>query len=152
MDPKYADRITWISTYTFYQVVAETYTDQHNRVILAGEAAHLFAPFGARGLNSGVPDAIVAAKGIQKALEVESNEEERKKHIQAAADERLKAGRWNRHCSNLALEHIQGTNEDIKLRREIAAFLAPHIPSLGRWLDEGPFGPRTGHPELATKY
>lgn len=78
MDPKYADRITWISTYTFYQVVAETYTDQHNRVILAGEAAHLFAPFGARGLNSGVPDAIVAAKGIQKALEVESNEEERK--------------------------------------------------------------------------
>ncbi|MED3662029.1 FAD-dependent monooxygenase [Ureibacillus sp. FSL K6-8385] len=152
MDPKYADRITWISTYTFYQVVAEKYTDDHHRVILAGEAAHLFAPFGARGLNSGVPDAIVAAEGIKKALEVEANEEERRKYIRQAAEERHKAGLWNRECSNRALEHIQGTNEEIKLRREIAAFLAPHIPSLGRWLDEGPFGPRTGHPELTTKY
>jgi len=29
-----------------------------------GEAAHLFAPFGARGLNSGVPDAESAALAI----------------------------------------------------------------------------------------
>lgn len=152
MDPKYANRITWISTYTFYQVVAEKYTDEHNRVILAGEAAHLFAPFGARGLNSGVPDAIVAAEGIRKALKVESNPEERRAAISAAADERLSAGLWNRECSNLALEHIQGTNEEIKLKREVAAFLAPHIPSLGKWLDEGPFGPRSGPPKLSTKY
>ncbi|MCP1144684.1 FAD-dependent monooxygenase [Lysinibacillus endophyticus] len=152
MDPKYADRITWISTYTFYQVVADRYTDDNNRVILAGEAAHLFAPFGARGLNSGVPDATVAVQGIAKALQVESNPEERRAAIQAAADERLSAGLWNRECSNLALEHIQGTNEEIKMKREVAAFLAPHIPALGKWLDEGPFGPRSGPPKLSTKY
>ena len=57
----YADRVTWISTYQFLQVVADRFTDDHRRVLLAGEAAHLFAPFGARGLNSGVPDAIAAA-------------------------------------------------------------------------------------------
>lgn len=152
MDPKYADRITWISTYTFYQVVADKFTDENNRVILAGEAAHLFAPFGARGLNSGVPDATVAIDGIAKALQVESNPEERRAAIQAAADERLSAGLWNRECSNLALEHIQGTNEEIRLKREMAAFLAPHIPALGKWLDEGPFGPRSGPPQLSTKY
>ena len=152
MDPKYAVRITWISTYTFYQVVADRYTDDNNRVILAGEAAHLFAPFGARGLNSGVPDATVAVQGIAKALQVESNPEERRAAIQAAADERLSAGLWNRECSNLALEHIQGTNEEIKMKREVAAFLAPHIPALGKWLDEGPFGPRSGPPKLSTKY
>ncbi|RHW37551.1 monooxygenase [Lysinibacillus yapensis] len=152
MDPKYADRITWISTYTFYQVVADKYTDENNRVILAGEAAHLFAPFGARGLNSGVPDATVAVDGIAKALKVESDPEQRRAAIQAAADERLSAGLWNRECSNLALEHIQGTNEEIRLKREMAAFLAPHIPALGKWLDEGPFGPRSGPPKLSTKY
>ena len=152
MDPKYADRITWISTYTFYQVVADRFTDDNNRVILAGEAAHLFAPFGARGLNSGVPDATVAIDGIAKALQVESNPEERRAAIQAAADERLSAGLWNRECSNLALEHIQGTNDEIRLKREMAAFLAPHIPALGKWLDEGPFGPRSGPPQLSTKY
>ena len=38
-------------------------------VCLVGEAAHLFAPFGARGLNSGVPDALVAARSIRAALD-----------------------------------------------------------------------------------
>jgi len=146
----YAENITWISTYTFYQVVAETYTDGHARIVLAGEAAHLFAPFGARGLNSGVPDAIIAARGIVTALRTE-DKTAAKEVVLAAANERLYAGQYNRECSNLALEHIQGTSEDIRLKREISAFLAPHIPALGKWLDEGPFGPRSG-PTLSTKY
>ncbi|PZX04650.1 3-(3-hydroxy-phenyl)propionate hydroxylase [Psychrobacillus insolitus] len=151
MDAKYADRITWISSYTFYQVVADTFTDENRRVILAGEAAHLFAPFGARGLNSGVPDATVAVSGIAKALQAETIEEAHAA-IDAVANERLSAGLYNRECSNLALEHIQGTNEEIKMKREMSAFLAPHIPALGKWLDEGPFGPRSGPPALSTKY
>jgi 3-(3-hydroxy-phenyl)propionate hydroxylase len=151
MDPKYTERITWISTYIFYQVVAENYTDDNRRIILAGEAAHLFAPFGARGLNSGVPDAIVGVQGIASALKAETVEEARTA-IEDAANERLSAGLYNRECSNLSLEHIQGTNEEIKLKREISAFLAPHIPKLGKWLDEGPFGPRSGPPALSTKY
>ena len=54
---RYADRVTWVSTYRFYQVVASAFTDPHGRIALVGEAAHLFSPFGARGLNSGIPDA-----------------------------------------------------------------------------------------------
>src|ERR1700674_4662667 len=49
----YADRITWVSTYIFRQAVANSFTDSHRRILLTGEAAHVFAPFGARGLNSG---------------------------------------------------------------------------------------------------
>ena len=147
---QYADSITWISTYTFYQVVAEQYTDKHARVVLAGEAAHLFAPFGARGLNSGVPDAIIAVRGMAKALSA-TDAQLAKETVLAAANERLYAGEYNRTCSNLALEHIQGMSEEIHLKREISAFLAPHIPALGKWLDEGPFGPRSG-PTLTTKY
>ncbi|WP_020221355.1 FAD-dependent monooxygenase, partial [Halarchaeum acidiphilum] len=50
---RYRDRVEWVSTYQFKQVNAEAYTGEHDRVLLAGEAAHLFAPFGARGMNSG---------------------------------------------------------------------------------------------------
>ncbi len=44
----YADRILWVSTYRFRQVVADRFTDARRRVLLVGEAAHLFPPFGAR--------------------------------------------------------------------------------------------------------
>jgi 3-(3-hydroxy-phenyl)propionate hydroxylase len=37
MDAKYAERITWVSTYQFLQVVAKDFTDARRRVLLAGE-------------------------------------------------------------------------------------------------------------------
>jgi 3-(3-hydroxy-phenyl)propionate hydroxylase len=37
MDAKYAERITWVSTYQFLQVVAKDFTDSRRRVLLAGE-------------------------------------------------------------------------------------------------------------------
>ncbi|MFD0688556.1 FAD-dependent monooxygenase [Actinomadura fibrosa] len=51
--------VTWASVYTFQSRVAERM--RAGRVLLAGDCAHLYAPFGARGLNSGVPDAENAA-------------------------------------------------------------------------------------------
>ena len=51
IDAKYTDRVTWVSTYVFLQVLAREFIDPTRRVLLVGEAAHLFAPFGARGLN-----------------------------------------------------------------------------------------------------
>jgi 3-(3-hydroxy-phenyl)propionate hydroxylase len=47
--------ILWLSTYRFHQRVAASF--RAGRVFLAGDAAHLMSPFGARGLNSGVADA-----------------------------------------------------------------------------------------------
>ncbi|ANB56586.1 pyridine nucleotide-disulfide oxidoreductase family protein [Anoxybacillus sp. B7M1] len=151
MPEKYAGRITWVSTYRFFQVVAKSLTDQHHRLLLAGEAAHLFAPFGARGMNSGVPDAIMAAKAIQAALNAKT-QEEAKTAIAAAANERLIAARYNRDCAGIALEHIQGTDPVINIKREVAASLAPILPRFGKWLDEGPYGPKSGPPQLSTKY
>ncbi|MEH7120844.1 NAD(P)/FAD-dependent oxidoreductase [Neobacillus vireti] len=151
MDPKYAERVTWVSTYRFHQVVANSFTDEKHRVLLAGEAAHLFAPFGARGLNSGVPDALKAITGIEKALESHS-EEERRKAIHLAANERYIAANWNRDCSTTALHHLQGNSPEMNLKRELAASLVSVVPRLGRWLEEGPYGPKFGPPELTTKY
>ncbi|WP_138419601.1 FAD-dependent oxidoreductase [Aquibacillus sediminis] len=151
MDEKYNDRIKWVSSYQFHQVVANNFTDESHRVLLAGEAAHLFAPFGARGLNSGVPDALIAIQGIEKALAADS-EEARRKAIADAAKERRIAAKWNRDASTTALKHIQGESEEMNMKRDLAASLVSVVPRLGRWLDEGPYGPKFGPPELTTKY
>jgi len=58
--------IGWRSVYQFSSRIADR---MHvGRVLLAGDAAHLYAPFGARGLNSGVADAENAAWKVAYAL------------------------------------------------------------------------------------
>jgi 2-polyprenyl-6-methoxyphenol hydroxylase-like FAD-dependent oxidoreductase len=47
--------LVWVTSYRFSQRVADGF--RHGRVFLAGDAAHVMSPFGARGLNSGVADA-----------------------------------------------------------------------------------------------
>lgn len=51
--------VVWASCYRFHQRVARTL--RQGRVLLAGDAAHVMSPFGARGLNSGIQDAENAA-------------------------------------------------------------------------------------------
>lgn len=48
-------RIVWSSVYRFHARVANRF--HIGRVLLAGDCAHIVAPFGARGLNSGAADA-----------------------------------------------------------------------------------------------
>jgi len=48
-------QIVWASAYRFHERVAERFSA--GLAFLAGDAAHLYAPFGARGLNSGLQDA-----------------------------------------------------------------------------------------------
>ncbi len=83
-------RIDWVSVYRFHARTADRY--RVGRFLLAGDVAHLVAPFGARGLNSGVPDVENAAWKIAFAMKgwagpglVASYEAER----QAAARENL---------------------------------------------------------------
>ncbi|WP_232664597.1 FAD-dependent monooxygenase [Pseudonocardia sp. TRM90224] len=54
-----AYEIVWMSVYRFHSRCVDRM--RVGRVLLAGDAAHLMSPFGARGLNSGVADAENAA-------------------------------------------------------------------------------------------
>ncbi|HEX6139137.1 MAG TPA: FAD-dependent monooxygenase [Candidatus Limnocylindria bacterium] len=47
--------LDWMTAYRFHQRLARRFVT--GRVMLAGDAAHLMSPFGARGLNSGACDA-----------------------------------------------------------------------------------------------
>jgi len=146
MPAKYADRVTWVSTYIFRQAIAAAFTDAHRRILLAGEAGHVFAPFGARGLNSGVADAYVAAVAIAAALTAPSPDAAAAL-VAAAAESRLAAAARNRAASSRALRHLQASSTREKLVRRVAARLAPVSPPLGKWLDTAPFGPPLGPPD-----
>jgi 3-(3-hydroxy-phenyl)propionate hydroxylase len=145
---RYADRITWVSSYQFLQVLAQRFTDTAHRVLLVGEAAHLFAPFGARGMNSGVPDAASAASAVAKALAA-GNPQAAAAAIDAFDAERRTAAQWNRACAGAALEHLQAKTWWLRVKRRAAALLAPLWDGAARWLDEAPYGPRTPPPSAA---
>ncbi|MFJ4654616.1 FAD-dependent monooxygenase [Nocardia sp. NPDC088792] len=136
VDPWYAEHIQWISMYRFHQVVADTYTDPHRRVILAGEAAHLFAPWGGRGLNSGVFDATDAATAIAEALRAPDREQARKV-IERCATDRRDWGLRNRAVSSAGLRRMRGADQLTRVQRTIAAHLAPVVWPAGFWLANG---------------
>lgn len=48
-------QVRWVTTYRFKQLKATRFRQGH--VFLAGDAAHLTSPYGARGMNSGIADA-----------------------------------------------------------------------------------------------
>jgi 3-(3-hydroxy-phenyl)propionate hydroxylase len=146
IEAKYAERVTWVSTYVFMQVLAREFADPARRVLLVGEAAHLFAPFGARGLNSGIPDAIVAARAVRAALDAPTAGEARAA-VEHFAESRRAAAERNRSASNEALAHLAPTSEAVLDRRRAAAAAAPADQAAGRWLDSAPYGPRLGPPD-----
>lgn len=142
---RYADRVTWVSTYQFKQVVANSFIDDDRRVLLAGEAAHLFAPFGGRGMNSGIADADAAASALSTAIRAETDAVARRE-IENYASLREKAAEWNRYAAGQALEHLQGDDLATEIKKKSAAFLADYWEPAGKWLDEAPFGPLSGPP------
>jgi 3-(3-hydroxy-phenyl)propionate hydroxylase len=141
MPEKYADRISWISTYQFLQVIASSFADTQHRVLLVGEAAHLFAPFGARGLNSGVPDAADAAAAIRAGLQAASPQEAASA-VEAFARRRRAAAAYNRDAAGMALAHMQAGSAMTRWKRRAAATTALLGQRAGSWLDSSPYGPR----------
>lgn len=118
-------------------MVANSYTDDHRRVLLVGEAAHLFAPWGGRGLNSGVFDATDAADAIA-AASATRDPVQRRKVIERCADDGRNWGLHNRDISSKALRVMRGTDWATKVKRQVASRLAPVVWPAGAWLANGP--------------
>ncbi|HEY3239531.1 MAG TPA: FAD-dependent monooxygenase [Acidimicrobiia bacterium] len=151
IDPRYSERVAWVSTYRFLQVLATDFADAHRRVLLVGEAAHLFAPFGARGMNSGFADAQSAAEATAAALGSGDREVGRKAVEHFAADRR-EAAEYNRAAAGAALAHMQAKDKRIRLKRRLAASVSPLVKRAGLWLDTAPYGPRVGRTGRTGKY
>ena len=148
---RYRDRVEWVSAYQFKQVNADTYTDEHDRVLLAGEAAHLFAPFGARGMNSGIADADAVASAIAGALTADVDAVARAE-IEKCAERRQRAGEWNKDAAAQALEYLQGERAVTKAKKRLAAAVADYYEPAGEWLDDAPYGPHGSPPTSIGQY
>jgi len=138
----YADRVLWVSTYHFLQKVADSFTDPHRRVLLVGEAAHLFPPFGARGMNSGIADADAAAAAIAGAVKDPPGAAGL---VGGYAATRRAAALFNSAAAGTALSHLR-PRPMMQVRQRAAAALAPLVPRCGSWLEHAPYGPRHGSP------
>jgi 3-(3-hydroxy-phenyl)propionate hydroxylase len=136
----YGERILWVSTYRFLRKVAASFTDPHRRVLLAGEAAHLFPPFGARGMNSGIADAAAAAEAIAAGTG---------EAVARFAEVRRAAALFNSAAAGAALDHLRPRRRTVRVRQRAAAALAPVLPWCGSWLEHAPYGPRHGAPAVA---
>lgn len=141
MGDRYAQRVSWVSSYRFLQVVAREFTDEDRRVLLVGDAAHLFAPFGARGMNSGIADAHVAAAAIQAALRA-TDRDEAAAAIESFATDRHEAARRNRRAAGTALLAMAPRGPRARARRRVAVALASRSERAAAWLDSAPYGPR----------
>jgi 3-(3-hydroxy-phenyl)propionate hydroxylase len=135
----YAHAIQWVSTYRFHQLVAASMVDPSCRVLLIGEAAHLFAPWGGRGLNSGILDASSAAIAIANALAASSASAARQA-IGWFAEDRREAALFNRKCAAYGLELLAPETFGAKVRRRIAGLMAPYWSPAAMWLSTGPNG------------
>lgn len=136
----YAERILWVSTYRFLRKVAASFTDPHRRVLLVGEAAHLFPPFGARGMNSGIADAAAAARAIADGTAAA---------VAEFAEVRRAAALFNSAAAGTALDHLRPRRRIVRVKQRAAAALAPVLPWCGSWLEHAPYGPRNGSPIVA---
>ena len=146
---RYLGRVSWVSTYRFKQVTADAMADPQGRVLLAGDAAHLFAPFGGRGMNSGIHDADAAASAIAVARQAESGAVARRE-IEDYARLRGTAAEWNTAAAGKALNHIYSERFTVNAKQRLAAEAARVYPPAGRWLASAPFGPHEG-PPIPTK-
>jgi 3-(3-hydroxy-phenyl)propionate hydroxylase len=151
MDARYADQIRWISTYRFNKLAAERFTDDNRRVLLAGEAAHLFPPFGGRGLNSGIIDATRSARAIAQAL-VASSPSAAREIIDEVANDRRDAARFNMEAAAIGVRIMAPNSIWTKVKRRAAVAALPWSRRARYWLSLGPNGTVGGRPGKAGIY
>jgi 2-polyprenyl-6-methoxyphenol hydroxylase-like FAD-dependent oxidoreductase len=124
--------VVWATAYRFHERCAERFAVR-GRAFLAGDAAHLYAPFGARGLNSGIQDAENLAwklafvrRGWAPPALLETYDAERR----AAAGENLRV-------TTATMEFLVPHTEDQRTRRRTALARAVTDPGARSMIDSG---------------
>jgi 3-(3-hydroxy-phenyl)propionate hydroxylase len=134
--PGDVERVAWVSRYRFIRAVAASFVDARRQVLLVGESAHLFPPFGARGMNSSFADAVAAATAIAFATSVKSTAA-----IAHYESERRGAALVNADTAYHAYRHLH-PSLSMRAAQWGAAKAAPVVPGAGRWLEHSAYGPR----------
>jgi len=123
--------IVWRSVYRFHSRVVDRM--RVGRVLLAGDCAHLMAPFGARGLNSGVADAENAAWKIAYVLRGWAPEG----LLESYHDERHAAARENLEVTGATMRFLVPHDERDRSRRAETLARAVADPAARLAVDSG---------------
>jgi 3-(3-hydroxy-phenyl)propionate hydroxylase len=124
-------KIVWLSTYRFHQrLLAQL---RHGRVFFAGDAAHLVAPFGARGMNSAVQDVenlVWKLAFVLKSLATSDLLETYQVERWAAQDE-------NQKVTLATMRFMAPDTAWLKLRRNTILRLNEFYKPASKWVDSG---------------
>ncbi|GAA4926000.1 FAD-dependent oxidoreductase [Streptomonospora halophila] len=123
--------IVWHSLYRFHTRVADPMGA--GRVLLAGDCAHLVAPFGARGLNSGVHDAENAAWKLAFALKGWADP----RLVDTYAAERLAAARDNAEITGATMRFLVPRTPEEHAHRSSVLESAASDPRAASRVDSG---------------
>lgn len=127
--------IVWLSVYRFHERVAEQF--RAGRVFLAGDAAHLFAPFGARGLNSGVQDAENLAWKLAAVHHGWVAGQDAERLLDSYSQERRPAALENLRVTNATMQFLVPQDEAARTRRREVLNQAVHDAEARRLIDSG---------------
>lgn len=123
--------IVWKSLYRFHSRL--TNKMRVGRVLLAGDVAHLFAPFGARGLNSGIFDAENAAWKLAFVLNGWATAD----ILESYHVERHLAALENLEITSNTMDFLIPTTESTKHRRHQILTMAKSDPDARSKVDSG---------------
>lgn len=123
--------LRWLSTYRFHQRCADRF--RVGRVFLAGDAAHLMAPFGARGMNSGIADAENLAWKLELVLAGHSPAS----LLESYEHERRSAAMKNLRVTGTTTRFLAPRSARERLRRTLVLRGARRLPPLRPLVDSG---------------
>ena len=124
-------QIVWLSDYRFHQRLLTRL--RHGRVFFLGDAAHLVAPFGARGLNSAVQDVENLAWKLALVLHDKASEA----LLETYHTERWSAQAENQRVTLNTMKFMAPASRWGKLRRSLILRLTPFLPAARKWVDSG---------------
>ncbi|CAO3401473.1 FAD-dependent oxidoreductase [Azospirillum palustre] len=114
--------LEWVSVYTFQCRRLEQF--RHGRILFAGDSAHQVSPFGARGANSGVPDADNLVWKLALVLDGKAPES----LLDSYSDERVAAAKENILNSTRSTDFITPKSEMSRVFRDAVLELAVDRP------------------------
>jgi 2-polyprenyl-6-methoxyphenol hydroxylase-like FAD-dependent oxidoreductase len=123
--------LAWLTGYRFHERVADRFRGA--RVFLAGDAAHVFAPFGARGMNSGLEDAANLGWKLAAVIQGEADES----LLDTYEAERRPAALENLRVTSATMRFMAPATPLHRLARNAILRGSPHLGRLRRRVDSG---------------
>ena len=123
--------LVWVSDYRFHQRLLERL--RHGRVFFLGDAAHLVAPFGARGMNGAIHDVENLGWKLAAVLRGEAPAE----LLDTYQAERWPAQHHNQLVTDATMRFMAPRTAAQRARRTATLWLSTWWPAARRWVDSG---------------